>query len=92
MLTYLRTYTSLLILLTISTLCRSGEYGGEKTGTFRINKSGGPHTVSRDIIVRPKSTLIVEAGAELRFAQGVGVKVYGELLARVRIQENQFYL
>lgn len=59
------------------------DFGGSITNTFTIPKAGSPHTVSKDLIVAPVSTLIIEPGTQLRFAEGVGIKVYGELKAVV---------
>lgn len=83
-LTYLDVRLLILALVCIKYSVIATEYGGELRGDHTISRSGSPHTVTQDLVVAPQSKLTVEPGTELRFSQGVGLRVHGELKAEVR--------
>lgn len=85
------TYLGLLIrTLSITALwltTQAIEIGGPQVRDRRITKVGSPHTVVRDIIVLPEVTLKIDAGVELQFDPGVGLKIHGTLTAQVLLSK-----
>ncbi|CAH1252246.1 PLG [Branchiostoma lanceolatum] len=58
-------------------LCDGGSY--EQNHTIRL--SGSPYNVTNQIIVGEAATLTIEAGVRLLFAEGIGMTVWGRLIA-----------
>ncbi|CAK9301820.1 unnamed protein product [Gordionus sp. m RMFG-2023] len=52
-----------------------------ESGTITLADS--PYYVSEDIIIPSKASVYIEPGVEIRFAPGVGIDVYGTLIAKV---------
>ena len=63
-------------------LNNNGKIGGKLTGSLTLPASGGPYSVIRDITVLSNATLVVEAGAMLKFQPYVGVLVEGSLITK----------
>ena len=82
-LTYLDFSLLILTALCLKISVNGLDYGGELRGEHTITRSGSPHTVTQELVVPPLSKLTVEPGTELRFSQGVGFRVHGELKAEV---------
>ncbi|XP_065321142.1 protein bark beetle-like [Gordionus sp. m RMFG-2023] len=51
-----------------------------ESGTITLADS--PYYVSEDIIIPSKASVYIEPGVEIRFAPGVGIDVYGTLIAK----------
>jgi hypothetical protein len=60
---------------------RTGDWGGTLPGDTTLQPADNPHVVNSNLIVPAGVTLTVAAGAELYFAPGVSLIVYGRLLA-----------
>ncbi|XP_035690544.1 uncharacterized protein LOC118425664 [Branchiostoma floridae] len=57
------------------------DIGGSFYHNHTIRLSGSPYNVTNDIIVGESATLTVEAGVRLLFPEGVGMTVWGRLIA-----------
>lgn len=72
-----------LILLVSTKRGLSTDLSGEISRTRNLTRADSPYRVtSADLIVAKDVTLNIEAGAEIQFASGVGLKIHGTLIAQ----------
>ena len=69
-----------LLFLSTSSFCQTLVSGGIFTNTI-WSPSGSPYIVTGDIVVMSNVTLTISPGVVVRFMDGVGMEVRGELLA-----------
>ncbi|XP_019614629.1 PREDICTED: protein bark beetle-like [Branchiostoma belcheri] len=59
----------------------SDDIGGSYNWDHTISLSGSPYSVTDEIIVGEAATLTIEPGVRLLFPEGVGMTVWGRLIA-----------
>ncbi|CAH1231914.1 TNXB [Branchiostoma lanceolatum] len=76
-----RVFLSSLLLLGLLSGAISDDIGGSYYHNHTLSLSGSPYNVTNEIIVGETATLTIEAGVRLLFAEGVGMTVWGRLIA-----------